>query len=103
MQRKGNHVPAGFCDFWEAYGLKRDRCSAEPVWKRMSQKDRRAAMAGIASYRETCRREGVAMVYPAKYLVHRRWEDEPSAVSESCNAGMPDAPAGDVLADMESW
>ena len=48
----GVHVE--FTEFWDAYGLKRDRMSADRVWRRMSQKDRRAALAGISAYRETC-------------------------------------------------
>lgn len=66
----------GFKTFWDAYGLKREKAAAEAVWRRLSPADRRSALAGIASYREDCRRRGVAMKYAQGYLSHRRWEDE---------------------------
>ena len=91
----GVHVE--FTEFWDAYDLKRDRISAERVWSRMSQKMRRAAMAGIRAYRETCLASGIAMAYPAKYLSHRRWEDVAApAVQEP--ASPPKAPR-----KMETW
>ena len=95
----GRRVPSpGFKAFWDAYGRKFDRVAAEGVWRRMSQKDRRAAMDGIGRYREACMCSGVAMAYPTKYLSHRRWEDEPP-VQESGSAA-----SGRILAeDMEDW
>ena len=65
-----------FKTFWDSYGYKRDRYAAEPVWNRLSDKDRRAALAGIARYREECSRTGIAMMHGRNYLLHRRWEDE---------------------------
>lgn len=91
----GVHVE--FTEFWDAYGLKRDRMSADRVWRRMSQKDRRAALAGISAYRETCRTSGIAMAYPAKYLSHRRWEDVADAAVQE-PASPPKAPR-----KMETW
>jgi len=66
----------GFKAFWDAYGLKKDRLSAEAVWNRLSAADRRAAIAGIPAYRADCQRRGVAMKYAQGYLSHRRWEDQ---------------------------
>lgn len=73
----------GFREFWDAYGLKRDRVGAEAVWRRMSKRDRRAAVAGIAAYRDGCRRSGVAMAHASRYLSHRRWEDEYDAAEDA--------------------
>lgn len=66
----------GFKAFWDAYGLKREKAAAEAVWNRLSAADRRAAIAGIKTYREDCQRQGIAMKYAQGYLSHRRWEDE---------------------------
>lgn len=66
-----------FQQFWDAYGLKRDRYAAERVWNRMTVKDRRAAIDGIANYRSDCLQRGISMMYGQGYLSHRRWEDEP--------------------------
>ena len=65
-----------FQEFWDAYALKRDRLAAERAWKKLTATDQRAAIAGIAAYREDCQRRGIAMMYAQGYLSHRRWEDE---------------------------
>ena len=78
MKRTKNSAP-DFKEFWDAYGLKRDRIDAERAWNRLSASDRRAAVAGIGRYREQCRRSGVSMMYGHGYLNHRRWEDEQDA------------------------
>ena len=65
-----------FQAFWDAYALKRDRIAAERAWKKLSVKDRRAAMAGIVAYREDCERRGISRMYAQGYLNHHRWEDE---------------------------
>lgn len=67
-----------FEEFWKAYPLRKDRAAAGRAWSRMSAKDRRAAMGGIAAYAGECLATGVAMAYPANYLRGRRWEDEPA-------------------------
>lgn len=90
-----------FKDFWDAYGLKRDRYAAEIAWKRLSARDRAAAVKGIEAYREDCRMRGIAMMYGQGYLNHRRWEDEPEEPPVQQEA--PPSPALPVLEDMETW
>lgn len=65
-----------FQQFWEAYGLKRDRIRAERAWNRLSEKDRRAAMNGIKPYRQDCEAHNRMMMYAQGYLNNRRWEDD---------------------------
>ena len=65
-----------FQQFWDAYGMKRDRYAAERVWKRLKASDQRDAYNGITRYREDCERRGVSIMYGQGYLSHRRWEDE---------------------------
>ena len=86
-----------FRTFWDAYGKKRDRGDAEKVWQRLSAKDRRAAIDGIAAYREACLRDGVAMMYGQGYLSHRRWERQ---ASDRQKGGLPELEA---FEDMEIW
>ena len=81
-----------FNTFWDAYGLKRDRLAALRAWKRLSMKDRRDAIRGIAAYRADCEKRGISMMYGQGYLSHRRWEDELSAPSTAQPYG-----------DMEEW
>lgn len=93
MGRRGDDN--GFGRFWDAYGRKLDRKAAEGAWRRLSAKDRRAAVAGIAAYREACLRSGVAMMYAQGYLNHRRWED-------GQDGAPPPLPADDYEG-MEIW
>lgn len=65
-----------FQEFWDAYGLKRDRVAAERSWRWLSAKDQHAAFRGIADYRADCEHRGISMMYAQGYLNHRRWEDE---------------------------
>ena len=87
-----------FKAFWDAYGYKRDRIGARQAWDKLTDRLKRAALAGIPSYRGECHRTGIAMMHPARYLRHRRWEDELS--DSSC---APDVHDADVLADMDVW
>lgn len=68
-----------FAQFWDAYGLKRDKIAAERAWKRLGKRDQRAAFAGIQAYREDCEKHGRMMMYAQGYITHRRWEDDFSA------------------------
>ncbi len=65
-----------FDKFWNMYGLKRDRVSAERAWRKLSKSDRRAAISGIQRYRDDCEARGISRMYAQGYLNHRRWEDE---------------------------
>ena len=76
-----------FGTFWDAYAHKRNKEAAAKVWERLSDRDRRAALAGIAAYRSECQRTGVAMMYPQNYLRCRRWEDEIEPVAAPADTG----------------
>lgn len=91
-----------FKDFWDAYGLKRDRYAAEAAWKRLSAKDKASAVAGIEAYREDCRKRGISMMYGQGYLNHHRWEDETEEQSVQPKE-VPPSPALSALEDMETW
>lgn len=71
-----------FEQFWNLYGIKRDKIAAERAWKRLAAKDRRAAVDGIKSYRQDCTDHNRMMMYPQGYLNHRRWEDDFSESDE---------------------
>lgn len=99
-----------FQAFWEAYGMAYGgqvaRKDAERVWKRLSDKDKRAAVRGIAPYSEGCRRRGIAMKYAQGYLNGRRWEDVLPETVGTAAKGQPapvERPSSDVLSDMETW
>lgn len=67
--------------FWEAYPVKQAKQPAENVWDQLSGADRRAAYKGVSAYRDSCRRTGTTIAYPAKYLKQRRWEDVPTVTA----------------------
>ena len=62
--------------YGKAYGEKIDRIAAERAWRRLSARDKRAAIAGIQTYAADCRQRGIAMKYPSGYLNLHRWEIE---------------------------
>ena len=70
-----NKVPT-FEEFWNAYGLKRDRIAAERAWNKLNTKDKRAAIMGVAAYNADCEQRGISRMYGQGYLNHRRWEDD---------------------------
>lgn len=70
-----NKAPT-FEEFWNAYGLKRDRIAAERAWNKLNTKDKRAAIMGIAAYNADCEQRGISRMYGQGYLNHRRWEDD---------------------------
>ena len=75
-----------FQKFWDAYGLKRDRVAAERAWRKLSKGDRRAALSGIARYRDDCEARGIQRMYAQGYLNHRRWEDEAAEPQEKVSS-----------------
>lgn len=77
--------------FWNLYGVKRDKIAAERAWKRLSAKDRKAAVAGIEAYREECQKRGISMMYAQGYLNHHRWEDEIESDGNTAKATVPAA------------
>lgn len=95
----GRNKAPEFDVFWKAYPVHKDKPGAERAWNRLTASARSKAVAGIPAYREECLRTGVAMCYGQGYLVHRRWEDEPSSEPSGC-AKEND---GDALEDMEKW
>lgn len=70
-----NQAPT-FQQFWDAYGLKRDRIAAERAWSRLTAKDKRKAIRAIDDYTADCARRGISRMYAQGYLSHRRFEDD---------------------------
>ena len=92
-----NKAPT-FEEFWNAYGLKRDRIAAERAWNKLNANDKRAAIAGIASYTNDCKQRGISRMYGQGYLNHRRWEDDFCAPETTANP-TPPRPQGSVGSD----
>ena len=85
-----NKAPT-FNEFWDTYGLKRNKLKAEPAWNRLTAQEKRAAIAGIPAYRAACQQQGIAMMYPQNYIRDHRWEDEAEEeYAASCNLQEPD-------------
>ena len=62
--------------FWKAYDFKRGKEKAWAAWKRLSKRDREAAIAAVDAYKADCERFQRQMLYPQGYLNQRRWEDD---------------------------
>lgn len=80
-----NQAPT-FQQFWDAYGLKRDRIAAERVWNRLTAKDKRKAIRAIDDYTADCARRGISRMYAQGYLSHRRFEDDFTAPDKEAPA-----------------
>lgn len=85
-----NQAPT-FQQFWDAYGLKRDRIAAERAWNRLTAKDKRKAIRAIDDYTADCARRGISRMYAQGYLSHRRFEDDFTSPDEET----PDKPETD--------
>lgn len=92
-----------FPEFWNAYGLKRDRMAAEKAFLRLSAKDRLAAFNGIAAYRADCQQRGIRMMYAQGYINHRRWEDEAPPGSPYVATPSQPSPTPGEPPKMEIW
>lgn len=95
-----NNAPT-FQQFWDAYGLKRDRFAAERAWNRLSAADKRKAIRAVPDYNADCTRRGINRMYAQGYLNHRRWEDDFSADTNVTQKSTP-APTSDRV-PMKSW
>ena len=73
---QAEEVEQMFKVFWEAYDYKRGKDKAWTAWKRLSKRDREAALAGVEAYKADCDRFDRAQLYPQGYLNQRRWEDD---------------------------
>ena len=62
--------------FWNAYGYKRNRKEAWEAWKKLSKRDRKAAMNGIEAYKADCNKFQRPMCHASTYIHQRRWEDD---------------------------
>lgn len=101
--------------FWQAYPNKRDKIGAISAWRRLSKKDRKAAMTALPAFITDCKAEGRAFVYAVRYLTHRRWEDDftssPGCVGGNTIAAPAKATAApsptptniNPLSGMEEW
>ena len=73
---QAEEVERQFKLFWQAYDYKRNKERAWTAWKRLSQRDREAAMAGVEAYKADCERFQRAMAHASTYINQRRWEDD---------------------------
>ena len=80
-----NKAPT-FQQFWDAYGLKRDRIAAERAWSRLTAKDKRMALRAIDDYAADCAQRGISRMYAQGYLSHRRFEDDFTAPDKEAPA-----------------
>ena len=62
--------------FYKLYPLKKGKPCAERAWKKLSQKDRQAAIDKLPAYIADCVTNKRSFKYPATYLNQRTWEDD---------------------------
>ncbi len=72
-----NEVPVdlSFDRFWAEYGNKvGKKTMTQNAWKKLSQKDKVAALLYIGKLRDKKRLDGTQMPYPSTYLNQKYWE-----------------------------
>lgn len=65
-----------FNEFYKLYPLKKGKPCAERAWKKLSAKDRQAAIDKLQAYIADCVTNKRSFKYPATYLNQRTWEDD---------------------------
>lgn len=69
-----------FDAFYNSYNHKIKKVASETAWKRLSVKDRMAALQGIKAYDGMLSRKHVAKAHPSTYLNQRYWEDDHNSI-----------------------
>lgn len=84
--------PDDFMEFYNAYGYARSKYKAYLSWKKLSKKDKKAAIDAIPAYKEDCKANDREMKYPSTYLNQRTWEDDFDISKKSvlCYEPLPD-------------
>lgn len=81
-----------FLEFYNAYGYAKSKSKAYQSWKKLSKKDKKAAIDAIPAYKEDCKANDREMKYPSTYLNQRTWEDDFDISKKSvlCYEPLPD-------------
>ena len=84
--------PDDFLEFYNAYGYAKSKSKAYQSWKKLSKKDKKAAIDAIPAYKEDCKANDREMKYPSTYLNQRTWEDDFDISKKSvlCYEPLPD-------------
>lgn len=81
-----------FDDFWQAYGNKKSKPTAQRAWKKLKPEQQKAALDAIPAFKASLP-EWHELPYPASYLNQHRWEDDltPAAKpeQEKQKSGLP--------------
>lgn len=74
--QKNEEYSDDFLEFWKAYGYSKDKGTAYKRWKKLSEKDKKAALKAIPAYFADCEIHTRDKRYPAVYINKRTWEDD---------------------------
>jgi hypothetical protein len=65
-----------FDRFWEEYGYKKGKVRAQAEWNKLPFDEHVMAIAKIKPYKFACQTHNHEMIYPERYLKHKRYTDE---------------------------
>jgi hypothetical protein len=65
-----------FVRFWDEYGNKKDKETAQKEWNKLTQAEQLKAIANIPRFKFDCHSRNVQLVYPCRYLSKKRFNDE---------------------------
>lgn len=81
---EGNSKPAKFDDFWQTYGNKKSKPTAEKAWDKLTPEQQHSALDAIPAFKASLP-DWHALPYPASYLNQHRWEDDLTPTKEKTN------------------
>ncbi len=66
-----------FGRFWNDYAYKvGNKNKAEKLWLQLSESEKLAVLDSLKRYNYYLKIRNIAKVYPERYLLHRRWEND---------------------------
>ena len=76
-------IPAPFDSFWERYGKKINKYRCEPIWKKLTEKERHKAIRQVGPYEDYLKRTGYqAKRDPENFLKDRYFLSEFEQISQ---------------------
>jgi hypothetical protein len=65
-----------FDRFWKEYDCKKGKIQTEKEWRKLTEEEKAKAIGRIKAFKFDCKSHNRELVYPERYLKHRRYDDE---------------------------
>lgn len=79
-----SNAGVSFETFWQAYGNKKSKPTAEKAWNKLTPEQQHSALDAIPAFKASIP-DWHSLPYPASYLNQHRWEDDLTPAKETQN------------------